>query len=122
MIARIIEYSVRNKFLVLLLTGMLVALGGWATYNIRLDAIPDLSDVQVIVVTEYQGQNPEVVDQQVTYPLTSALLSVPGAAVRKQLSAGCPPSSAFGSKLTTDSVPCSRATKGEPHSITSPTA
>ena len=79
MIAKIIEFSIRNKFLVLLLTGILIALGVWGTYNIRLDAIPDLSDVQVIVVTEYPGQNPEVVDNQVTYPLTSALLSVPGA-------------------------------------------
>jgi Cu(I)/Ag(I) efflux system membrane protein CusA/SilA len=79
MIAKIIEFSIRNRFLVLLLTGILIALGAWGTYNIRLDALPDLSDVQVIVVTEYPGQNPEVVDNQVTYPLTSALLSVPGA-------------------------------------------
>ena len=79
MIAKIIEFSIRNKFLVLLLTGILIALGVWGTYNIRLDAIPDLSDVQVIIITEYPGQNPEVVDNQVTYPLTSALLSVPGA-------------------------------------------
>jgi copper/silver efflux system protein len=79
MIAKIIEFSIRNKFLVLLLTGILVGLGAWATYNIRLDAIPDLSDVQVIVVTEYSGQNPQVVDDQVTYPLTSSLLAVPGA-------------------------------------------
>src|SRR5687768_9367775 len=81
MIARIIEFSIRNKFLVLLLTGILIGLGVWGTYNIRLDAIPDLSDVQVIVVTEYPGQNPQVVDDQVTYPLTTALLSVPGATV-----------------------------------------
>jgi copper/silver efflux system protein len=79
MIAKIIEFSIRNKFLVLLLTGILIALGVWGTYNIRLDAIPDLSDVQVIIVAEYPGQNPQVVDDQVTYPLTSALLSVPGA-------------------------------------------
>jgi Cu(I)/Ag(I) efflux system membrane protein CusA/SilA len=79
MIARIIEFSVRNKFLVLLLTGILTALGVWASLNIRLDALPDLSDVQVIVTTEYPGQNPQVVNDQVTYPLTSALLSVPGA-------------------------------------------
>ncbi|MCK6553372.1 CusA/CzcA family heavy metal efflux RND transporter [Candidatus Binatia bacterium] len=79
MIARLIEYAVNNRVLVLLLTGMLAAVGVWATYNIRLDAIPDLSDVQVIVVTEYPGQNPQVVDDQVTYPLASALLAVPGA-------------------------------------------
>src|SRR5215217_6198291 len=81
MIAKVIQFSVRNRFLVLLLTAMLVVLGIWSTANIRLDAIPDLSDVQVIVVTEYPGQNPQVVDDQVTYPLTTALLSVPGAAV-----------------------------------------
>src|SRR5690348_13373200 len=79
MIAKIIEFSIRNRFLVLLLTAIVTGLGVWATYNIRLDAIPDLSDVQVIIVTEYPGQNPEVVDDQVTYPLTSAMLSVPGA-------------------------------------------
>ena len=81
MIARIIEFSVKNRFLVLLLTVMLIAAGVWATYNIRLDAIPDLSDVQVIVVTDYPGQNPQVVDDQVTYPLTTAMLAVPGATV-----------------------------------------
>ena len=78
MIERIIEYSIRNKFLVILLTGIVLGLGIWAAYNIRLDAIPDLSDAQVIVVTEYPGQNPQVVDDQVTYPLASAMLSVPG--------------------------------------------
>ncbi len=78
MIRAIIAYSVRNRALVLLLTGMLTALGIWGVYHIRLDAIPDLSDVQVIVVTEYPGQNPQVVDDQVTYPLASAMLSVPG--------------------------------------------
>ena len=81
MIARIIEFSVRNRFLVLLLTGVLIFAGAWATNNIRLDAIPDLSDVQVIIVTDYPGQNPQVVDDQVTYPLTTAMLSVPGATV-----------------------------------------
>ncbi len=79
MIAKIIELSVRHRFLVLLICGLATALGVWASFNIRLDAIPDLSDVQVIVVTDYPGQNPQVVDDQVTYPLTSALLSVPGA-------------------------------------------
>ncbi len=78
MIAKIIEFSIRNRFLVILLTMMLAALGAWSAYNIRLDALPDLSDVQVIIVTEYPGQNPEVVEKQVTYPLTTAMLSVPG--------------------------------------------
>src|SRR5687767_12378554 len=81
MIAKIIEFSIKNRFLVLLLTVMLGAAGIWATYNIRLDAIPDLSDVQVIIVTDYPGQNPQVVDDQVTYPLTTAMLSVPGSTV-----------------------------------------
>jgi Cu(I)/Ag(I) efflux system membrane protein CusA/SilA len=77
-IARLIEFSVRNKFLIVLLTAILLALGLWAVENIRLDAIPDLSDVQVIVVTEFPGQSPSVVDDQVTYPLATAMLSVPG--------------------------------------------
>src|SRR5205809_996821 len=77
MIAKIIELSVRNKLLVLLLTGMLVAAGVWATINISLDAVPDLSDVQVIVITDYSGQAPQVVEDQVTYPLTTALMGVP---------------------------------------------
>ncbi|MCC6230337.1 MAG: efflux RND transporter permease subunit [Phycisphaerales bacterium] len=81
MIARIIELSIRNRFMVVLLTAILVGSGLWSIFHIRLDAIPDLSDVQVIVTTEYPGQNPEVVDQQVTYPLASALLAVPGATV-----------------------------------------
>ncbi|MCI0629679.1 MAG: efflux RND transporter permease subunit, partial [Phycisphaerales bacterium] len=78
MIAKIIELSMRNRFLVFLLTAMLVGTGIWSIFNIRLDAIPDLSDVQVIVTTEYPGQNPQVVDDQVTYPLASAMLAVPG--------------------------------------------
>ncbi|MCI0433637.1 MAG: efflux RND transporter permease subunit, partial [Gemmatimonadetes bacterium] len=81
MIARLIEFSTRNRMLVLLLTAMLVGSGVWSVFNIRLDAIPDLSDVQVIVVTEYPGQSPQVVNDQVTYPLSSALLSVPGSTV-----------------------------------------
>ncbi len=81
MIARLIEYCGRNRFLVLLLTAMLVGAGVWSVFHIRLDAIPDLSDVQVIVVTEFPGQNPQVVNDQVTYPLASAMLSVPGSTV-----------------------------------------
>ena len=81
MIARLIELSVKNRLLVLLLTAGLLGLGIWGTYRIRLDAIPDLSDVQVIVVTDYPGQNPSVVEDQVTYPLASAMLAVPGATV-----------------------------------------
>ncbi len=81
MIARIIEYSLKNRFLILVMTLMLVAASIWSLSQLKLDAIPDLSDVQVIVTTEYQGQNPQVVDDQVTYPLSSALLAVPGAKV-----------------------------------------
>src|SRR5262245_14385749 len=81
MIARLIAYSIRNRFFVLIVTFMLIVASIWATRQIRLDAIPDLSDVQVIVVTDFPGQNPQVVDDQVTYPLTSAMLSVPGSKV-----------------------------------------
>lgn len=81
MIARLIEYSLRNRFFILVMTLMLVAAAIWSLFRLKLDAIPDLSDVQVIVTTEYAGQNPQVVDDQVTYPLSSALLAVPGAKV-----------------------------------------
>lgn len=81
MIARIIQFCIHNRLLVVLITAILVVLGAWGVYNIRLDAIPDLSDVQVIIVTDYPGQNPQVVDDQVTYPLTTAMLSVPGSTV-----------------------------------------
>ena len=77
MIRWIIEYSIKNRFLVLLLTAGLMAAAVWGVYHLKLDAIPDLSDAQVIIVTNYEGQNPEVIDKQVTYPLTSAMLSVP---------------------------------------------
>jgi Cu(I)/Ag(I) efflux system membrane protein CusA/SilA len=77
MINRIIEASVRNRVMVVAVTGVVVAVGVWAMLNTPVDAIPDLSDVQVIVFTEYQGQAPQVVEDQVTYPLTTAMLSVP---------------------------------------------
>ena len=77
MLGRIIEASVRNKYLVILVTVFLAAWGIWAMYRIPLDAIPDLSDVQVIVFTEYPGQGPRIVEEQVTYPLTTAMLAVP---------------------------------------------
>ncbi|REL29249.1 efflux RND transporter permease subunit [Thalassotalea euphylliae] len=79
MIARIIYWSIHNRLLVLLLTLMLVAGGLYALKQTPVDAIPDLSDVQVIVKTSYPGQAPQVVEDQVTYPLTTAMLSVPGA-------------------------------------------
>jgi len=79
MITAIIDWSVRNRLLVLLLSLMLVGGGFYALSRTPVDAIPDLSDVQVIVKTSYPGQAPEVVQEQVTYPMTSALMSVPGA-------------------------------------------
>src|SRR6266446_782778 len=77
MIARLIDASVRNALIVVLLTVFAVGAGIWALLHTPLDAIPDLSDTQVIVYTEFPGQAPQVVEDQVTYPLTTALLSVP---------------------------------------------
>ncbi|CUB04050.1 efflux RND transporter permease subunit [Marinomonas fungiae] len=79
MIHSIIYWSINNRFLVLLATLILVGLGLYSVKNTPVDAIPDLSDVQVIVKTSYPGQAPQVVEDQVTYPLTTAMLSVPGA-------------------------------------------
>lgn len=79
MIRSIIYWSIGNRFLVLLATVMLIGWGLFSVKNTPIDAIPDLSDVQVIVKTSYPGQAPQVVEDQVTYPLTTALLSVPGA-------------------------------------------
>ncbi len=79
MIAKIIDWSLTNRFLVLLMTAVLLIGGIFAVKNTPLDAIPDLSDVQVIIKTTYPGQSPRVVEDQVTYPLTTAMLSVPGA-------------------------------------------
>ncbi len=81
MIRAIINASITNRFLVLMATLLVVAAGVWTLKQIPLDAIPDLSDVQVIVFTEYPGQAPQVVEDQVTYPLTTAMLSVPRAKV-----------------------------------------
>ena len=85
MIAKLIEWSVRNKLVVLLLTALLIAAGVWAAVHGSIDAVPDLSDVQVIVITDFAGQAPQVVEDQVTYPLTTALMGIPHAkAVRGQ--------------------------------------
>ena len=81
MIERLIETSLNNRFLVFILTALVVVAGLLALRNTPLDAIPDLSDVQVIVFTEYPGQAPQVVEDQVTYPLTTAMLAVPYAKV-----------------------------------------
>src|SRR5579859_7551006 len=77
MIARLIAFSARNAILVGMLTLFAAGTGVWAVLNTPLDALPDLSDTQVIIYTEFPGQAPQVVEDQVTYPLTSALLSVP---------------------------------------------
>ena len=79
MIESVIRWSVGNRFLVLLATLILAGGGLFALKNTPVDAIPDLSDVQVIIKTSYPGQAPQVVEDQVTYPLTTAMLSAPGA-------------------------------------------
>ncbi len=79
MLERLIEWSAENRLLIILATLLVAAAGVWATLNTPVDAIPDLSDVQVIIKTEYPGQGPQIVEEQVTYPLTSAMLAVPHA-------------------------------------------
>ncbi|WP_428508780.1 efflux RND transporter permease subunit [Roseateles sp.] len=79
MIARLIRWSVANRFLVLLTSVMMTAWGIWAVRSTPVDALPDLSDVQVIIRTSYPGQAPQIVENQVTYPLATTMLSVPGA-------------------------------------------
>ncbi|TMP72217.1 efflux RND transporter permease subunit [Pseudoalteromonas sp. S1608] len=79
MITAIIRWSVVNRFFVLLLTAILIGGGLYSVKNTPVDALPDLSDVQVIVKTSYPGQAPQVVQDQVTFPITTAMLSVPGA-------------------------------------------
>ena len=77
LIAKLIEWSINNKVMVIILTAALIFGGIWAVVNTPIDALPDLSDVQVIILTEYPGQGPRIVEDQVTYPLTSKMLSVP---------------------------------------------
>ncbi|WP_341582598.1 CusA/CzcA family heavy metal efflux RND transporter [Marinobacter metalliresistant] len=79
MIASVINWSVQNRFLVMLAAVLLTGFGLYSVSKTPVDALPDLSDVQVIVKTSYPGQAPQVVEDQVTYPLTTAMLSVPGA-------------------------------------------
>ena len=86
MLGRIIEWSARNVFLVLLGTAFVIGAGIYAVSRTPLDAIPDLSDVQVIIYTEYPGQAPQVVEDQVTYPLSTAMLAVPKSKVVRGLS------------------------------------
>ena len=79
MIAKLIRWSIGNRFLVLLATVMVAAWGVWAMLRTPLDAIPDLSDVQVIIRTTWPGQAPQIVENQITYPLATTMMSVPGA-------------------------------------------
>ncbi len=83
MLARLVALSARNPVLVACASLALLIWGGWVIVQMPIDAIPDLSDVQVIVLTEYPGQSPQVVEDQVTYPLTTAMLSVPYASVAR---------------------------------------
>ncbi len=78
MIAQFIRWSIVNRFLVLLATFIVAAWGVWSVLRTPLDAIPDLSDVQVIIRTTFPGQAPQIVENQITYPLTTTMLSVPG--------------------------------------------
>src|SRR5437667_10206741 len=77
MIARIIEFSARNPFLILLLIVAVAGGGIWAVYHTPLDAIPDLSDVQVIVYTPWEDRSPDIIEDQITYPIVTQLLSAP---------------------------------------------
>ena len=79
MISALIRASVRARFLVLMAAVALAAAGLWAVRTTPVDALPDLSDVQVIIRTSYPGQAPQIVENQVTYPLATTMLSVPGA-------------------------------------------
>ncbi len=78
-ITKLIEWCINNKFIVIILTIAMILGGLWALYNTKVDALPDLSDVQVIVIADYPGQSPKIVEDQVTYPLTTKLLAVPHA-------------------------------------------
>lgn len=77
MIARIIGYSARNKFIIFLMVTFLCVWGYWSLKQTPLDAIPDLSDTQVIIFTEWPGRSPDLVEDQITYPITSTLLAAP---------------------------------------------
>ena len=81
MLNKIIQGSVRNQLLVLLFTAAAIAAGVYAFANIPVDALPDVSDVQVIIFTEWQGQPPQIIEDQVTYPITTTMLAVANAKV-----------------------------------------
>src|SRR5215204_4809382 len=77
LIERVIEWSARNKFLVFMLAGALLAGGVYCMRNTSLDALPDLSDVQVIIFTQWEGRSPNLVEDQITYPIVTKLVSAP---------------------------------------------
>ena len=77
MLEKIIEKSVNNRFLILIFTALIALAGLYAMFQTPVDAIPDLSDVQVIIFTEWPGQSPDLVEDQVTYPISTALLAAP---------------------------------------------
>ena len=77
MIEKIIDWSARNRFIVILVYLVVIGFGVYAVINLPVDAIPDLSENQVIVFTEWMGRSPEIVEQQVTYPISSALQGLP---------------------------------------------
>ncbi len=77
MIDRVIEYSARNRFLVVLLAVFATAAGVWSLRTSPLDAIPDLSDVQVIVFTDWPGRSPDLVEDQITYPIITTMIAAP---------------------------------------------
>ena len=77
MIERLIAWSARNRFLVIILLALSAYIGIWSIQRTPLDAIPDLSDVQVIVFTEWPGQSPDLVEDQITYPIVTKMLAVP---------------------------------------------
>ena len=74
MLNKIIEFSVNNRLFVIIIIAIIIGVGIWSIYNTPVDAIPDLSDVQVIIFSDFPGQAPQVVEDQVTYPLTTAQL------------------------------------------------
>ncbi|HEV8129645.1 MAG TPA: CusA/CzcA family heavy metal efflux RND transporter [Acidobacteriota bacterium] len=86
MINRIIEYCATHRFLVIFLVMSLVVIGLWSMFNVPLDAIPDLSDPQVIIYTEWPGRSPNLVEDQITYPIISAMLAAPHVAVVRGIS------------------------------------
>jgi copper/silver efflux system protein len=87
MLNRLIDWSIHNRLLVMIATAFLIGAGVWAVRTTPVDAIPDLSDVQVIIQTEWAEQAPQIIEDQVTYPLTTALLAVPGATTVRGISA-----------------------------------